>query len=102
MYSRVARAKFDTSKSEEVIKIAQEAIGKTQSLPGFRSVSYHYDRSSGWGISVSIWDTKEQADAAAEGIREIVEAFTAFRVKQQGAADVIDGPLPTFEVVAQG
>ncbi len=103
MYSRIARAKFDTTKSEDVIKVAKEAVGTTKRLSGFRSVTYHYDRASGWGFAVSMWDTKEQADAAAEKLRSVNEAFAPYRTnKQHQTADVVAGPLPSFEVVAQG
>lgn len=103
MYSRIARAKFDTTKSEDVIKVAKEAVGTAKRLSGFRSVAYHYDRESGWGFSVSIWDTKEQADAATEKLRSVAEAFAPYRTnKQQQTADTVEGPLPCFEVVAQG
>lgn len=102
MYSRIARAKFNTSKSEDVIRVAKEGVAATKKLAGFQSVTYHYDRASGWGFSVSVWDTKEHADAATQGLRSTAEAFAPFRTSQQQTADVVEGPLPTFEVVAQG
>lgn len=103
MDSRIARGKFRTDKSDYVIRVAKEGVAATKKLAGFQSVAYHYDRASGWGFSVSVWDTKEHADAATQGLRSAAEAFAPFRTSQeQQTADVVEGPLPIFEVVAQG
>ncbi len=102
MYSRIARARFRPETAEEVIKVAKDSIGTFQKLPGFQSVIYHYDRVSGWGFSISLWETKEQADAAMEGLRSVTEAFAPLRVSQQPTGDPLEGALPTFEVIAQG
>ncbi len=102
MYSRIARAKFRTDKSDDVIRVAKEGVAVTKKLAGFQSVSYHYDRESGWGFALSVWDTKEHADAAAEGLRSVVEAFGPYRVTSSPAGDTVEGPLPSFEVIAQG
>ncbi len=47
-------------------------------------------------------DTKEHADAAMEGMRGIVESFGPYRVNPSPAGDTVEGPLPSFEAVAQG
>lgn len=102
MYGRIARAKFQTDTSEEVIKVARESIPTFQRLPGFQSVTYLYDRTSGWGVSMSLWDTAEHADAAAAGTRSVVEQFAPFRANASDTPNVVEGALPTFEVIGQG
>jgi hypothetical protein len=54
MYSRIARGKFRTDKSDEVIRVAQESIATFQRQPGFQSVVFHYDWASGWGFATSL------------------------------------------------
>lgn len=102
MYSRIARAKFRTDKSDDVIRVAKEGVAAHKKLAGFQSVTYLYNRESGWGFSFGLWDTKEHADAAMEGMRGIVESFGPYRVNPGPAGDTVEGPLPSFEVVAQG
>lgn len=102
VYSRIARAKFDTTKSAEVVKVAQDSVATFQRLPGFQSVAFHYDRSSGWGIAVSLWDTKEHADAVPEGTKDVVAAFAIHRANRHQPTDTLEGALATFEVIAQG
>jgi len=59
-------------------------------------VVFHYDRASGWGFATSLWDTKEHADAAAEGTRSVVEQFAPFRVNPGSTVDPLEGPLPAL------
>ena len=102
MYSRIGRARFRTDKSDEVVRVARESVATFQRQPGFQSVVFHYDRASGWGVAVSVWDTKEHADAAPEGTRSVTEQFAPFRVIPGQTPDTVEGPLPSFEIVAQG
>ncbi len=102
MHSRIARAKFRTDKGDEVINVAEGSVATFQRQPGFRSVSFHYDRASGWGFSVSLWDTKEHAEAANEGTRGVTEQFGQYRVNPGPTGDAVEGTLPSFEVIAQG
>ena len=101
MYSRIGRAKFRTDESEAVIGIAQEGAAAFRSQPGFQSVTYLYDRSSGWGFAVSHWDTREHAEAASEATRDIAAKFQQYRSNPGEPPDTVEGMLPTFEVVAQ-
>ncbi|MFH0342003.1 MAG: hypothetical protein ACHBNF_07695, partial [Chromatiales bacterium] len=103
IHSRIGRGRFRTDKSDDVIRVAKESVATFQRQPGFQSVVFHYDRASGWGVAVSLWDTKEHAAAALEGTRSVTEQFAPFRVTPgQQTPDTIEGPLPTFEVIAQG
>jgi hypothetical protein len=105
MYARIARAKFRTDQGEEAIRVARETLDTARRLPGFRKVTYYYDRASGWGFAVSHWDTAAQADASVEGLRGLVDQFRPHydesALSAQGAFD-ITGPLPSFEIIAEG
>jgi len=46
------------------------------------------------GFAVSLWDTKEHADASVEGTRSVVEAFAVEDSKEKQTLDVVEGPLP--------
>ena len=104
MYARIGRARFRPEQSEEVIRVAQESLETFRRIDGFGGVTYLYDRTSGWGVAVQLWETQAAADAAPEKLRPVLDQFAPYFAEAAqstpGSFDVI-GPLPTFEVVAQ-
>jgi len=64
MFARVTTAYLSIDKTDEAIKIMQEGIipaAKTQT--GFHSFFGFSDRKTGKGITITLWDTEEDAIA---------------------------------------
>ena len=101
MYARVGRGRFRPEQSEAVIQIAQDSLATYRRASGFRGVTYLYDRGSGWGVAMSLWDTAADAAAVVEALRPTLEQFAAHYAEGAQTAPDVVGPLPIFEVIAQ-
>lgn len=105
MYAHIARARFQTEHSDDVIRVARESVDTFRALAGFVHVTHLYDRTSGWGFALSTWETEADADAAVVPLAEVTDRFAKYWAdnasSEPGFFDVI-GALPTFEVVAEG
>lgn len=105
MHSRIFWGKFRPEESDEVIRIAQESVPVFQKLPGFQRVTFLYDRGSGLGWVVSIFDTEEDAESCVDHLQEVISAFGAYDVEPSEGDTLTLGPdssFPMFEVVAEG
>ncbi len=75
MYMRVTRGHLAPSLTEEYVRVVGEStIPALQQMAGFRGVHAGADRESGALLSVSLWDTLEQA-MAVDVIRPQLEAL---------------------------
>jgi hypothetical protein len=93
MYLRIARGRFAPATYEEVGRLLQEAAAVMRQLPGCQSVHNGGDRSHGTGVSVSLWETQEQAQMSRESLGEVVPRLQALGVQ-------LEAP-EVYEVVAQ-
>ena len=86
MYVRVTRARFDSSKADEIQRLAQEQlIPAVRQRPGFRSYQGGLNREAGTLVAISMWDTREQA----EGLTSVRAPFEALGV-QFDASEVFE------------
>ena len=102
MYARLDRGRFRPECSEEVIQIAQESMEAYRRAQGFQGVTYLYDRTSGWGFALSQWETAADAEAVVVQLRPTVDAFARHRAKATADPPDVSGPLPIFEIIAEG
>ena len=67
MFARVTTAYVSINKTDEAIEIIQEnIIPAAKSQKGFRGFYGLSDRKTGKGITISLWDTEEDAIANEE------------------------------------
>ena len=97
MFARVTIMKVRVDKRDEVIKITQDSVipaAKTQK--GFRGLYSLGDSKTGRGITISLWDTEEDAVANEQSgyYQEQTAKFTSYFTE----APVREG----YEVLAQG
>ena len=94
MFMRVATGQFRPDQFEDLRRFAQERLATVLgALPGFRSYTAGFDRERGHFIGVSLWETEEQARAAAQAVAQVRAEFPASQR---------EGTLPPFyEVIAQ-
>jgi hypothetical protein len=105
MYSRVYWTMFRPEEGDQVVRVAQESIPVHQALPGFRRVTYLYDRESGLGMAIELFDTQEQAESAVDHLQTVIDAFGAYAAPQPEGSSPSLGPdttLPILEVIAEG
>jgi quinol monooxygenase YgiN len=62
-YMRVTRGRIDPARIDEVNTLAQEIAAAIRRLPGNQSWLAGIDRASGRALTVSTWDTAENARA---------------------------------------
>jgi hypothetical protein len=95
MWVRIAPVRFDLSLAETVIKMTNEVIIPLfQQQPGFVRYQAGLDRRQGTGVSLTFWETREQAQSLAE-------AFQAIGPQLQ-AATIEIGPAAVYEILVEG
>lgn len=105
MFSRVYWTMFRPEESDQVVRVARESIPIHQGLPGFRRITYLYDRESGLGMAVELFDTREQAESAPDHLRSVIDEFGKYAVQHpadSGPSLGADTTLPMLEVIAEG
>jgi hypothetical protein len=64
VYIRITPFSFDPSREQEVVRFTNDQlIPAFRRAPGFRHYYGATDRTSGRGSAVTLWDTREQAEA---------------------------------------
>jgi hypothetical protein len=95
MYVRIAPVRFDLSLAETVIKLTNEVIIPLfQSQPGFVRYQAGLDRKQGTGVSLTFWETREQAQALSDAFLSIAP--------QLQAATLEIGPAAVYEILVEG
>ena len=62
MYVRVTLLSLDPARYEEVRRFTDEhSLPRIRQLPGYHSYTSAGDRTTGHGLTISVWDTMEQA-----------------------------------------
>jgi hypothetical protein len=65
MYIRVTRGRFSSANTDEAVRVARDQFVPTlKQRPGFRGYYAGLDHDAGTLISISAWDTREQAREA--------------------------------------
>ena len=81
MYARLVRFSFGTGQPDKAQALADELVPLISSQPGCQRVAVFGDESDGeCGIFV-LWDTQDEADAAAEVVRPKLNEHLAGNVQ---------------------
>jgi heme-degrading monooxygenase HmoA len=92
-YVRVTVLSYDPAKQEAIERFANEQFDtKLRQLPGFRRWTSAGDR-AGHGVTISEWDTLEQAQAGALPALGLAQSLADLGVQQEA--------LYVYEVVTQ-
>jgi hypothetical protein len=95
MWVRIAPVRFDLSLAETVIKLTNEVIIPLfRSQPGFVRYQAGLDRKLGTGVSLTFWETREQAQSLSD-------AFHAIAPQLQAATLEI-GAAAIYEILVEG
>jgi quinol monooxygenase YgiN len=70
MYIRVVRGRGDPAKLDEMTPHVPDIISAVQRLPGCQHIHVGIDRDTGRTISVSIFDSREQAQYTSDSLGE--------------------------------
>ena len=84
MYARVTRSAIRPEKIDESLAwFAERVLPRAQSAPGFAGALELYDRETGAGLTVTLWESKEARDESeglAANIRSEGESDEGFEV----------------------
>jgi hypothetical protein len=94
MFLRVTRTRTDTARFDQVMSLSQEVIDAVKKQPGLKNVYMAGDASSGNGVIVTVWDTKQHAQFDRAVLGDIVS-------RAQGLGAQIEAP-EIYEISAQG
>lgn len=90
MYIRITPFSFDPVRVEAAATISRESVvPMIRALPGFHSYYGGLNRASGRGVSVTTWESEEQATNLREMMREGVAALQASGIVFE-AADIYE------------
>jgi hypothetical protein len=68
-YARVSVLSYDPARYDDLDRFANEQfIPKVRRLPGFRRYTAAGDRAGGKGLTISEWDTQEQAQGVIAAV----------------------------------
>jgi hypothetical protein len=95
MYVRVTPIRFDVSRQDAVTQVSQDVVLPLfRGLPGFKRYQGGIDAAQGTGVSLSFWETREQAQGLTEAVRPIAP--------QLQAAGIELGSPAIYEIVVEG
>jgi len=77
MYLRVTRGRVDPAKSEEAIRLVPAIMAAIQQLPGCRGAQSGVDRATGNSISISTFETLDQAQFSRDRLSEAIAPLLA-------------------------
>ena len=67
MFARVITAQAGDAGSEDVVRLAEQQLPGARQRPGFAGFYLLVDDSAGKVITISLWDSREDLEAVAEG-----------------------------------
>ena len=68
MYLRMTRGRFDSTKSDEAMRLMPDITAAIQQLPGCQGVQVGVDRTTGETLAVSTFDTMEHAQFSRDSL----------------------------------
>lgn len=84
MHARVTRTLTTPEKVDEAVAwFETSALPQAKSIPGFAGALELYDRETGAGLTITLWDSaeaREASESAAAGIRSEGESALDFEV----------------------
>ena len=97
MFARALRSRIKPDKLDELTKVVQgSVIPAAKSQKGFRGFYYFADRKTGKSMSISFWESEEDAIANEKSgyVKEQLDKVAPYRTEES----VREG----YDVVAQG
>ena len=97
MYARVTSAQIDQENIEEFKNIYEESVvPAAKKQKGFRGITLMFDLNTGDGLSISYWNSEEDAIATEKNLfyQEQVAKFIPFYIKhpiRDGYAVLVQG-----------
>lgn len=86
MHARVTHFKGDPAKVEESVRFITEAVvPSAKKNAGFKGGYWLADRTTGKGISFTLWETEEAMRSSDETAKGTVEKATAMGIQVTGA-----------------
>ncbi len=94
MYARVINSQLVSGKTDEVLSIWRDKVAPTiKQAKGFKGAYLVGDRGTSKGITITLWETKEDADAMNASLAQTLALFDGFFAAQPS--------LETYEVLLQ-
>ena len=94
MYARVISSQLLSGKTDDAVSIWQEKVaGVLKQAKGFRGAYLVGDRGTGKGLTITMWETKEDADAMNAALPQTLALFDGLFAAQPS--------LETYEVLLQ-
>ncbi len=81
MYIRVTRGRMDPARVDQHNQVLLEVAAVARGLPGYQSFMGGVDRASGQSITVSTWDTEENARWSRDVLGDLLPRLQALNVQ---------------------
>lgn len=88
MYARLALIMLGPGKGEDASRIAAQLSQTLKSQNGFKQVMFFADEDAGEYGSLSLWETKEDAQAASAALRPMVGELVRDVTSMEGESRV--------------
>ena len=94
MYARVFTSQLVSGKTEEAVSVWRDKVAPAaQQAKGFKGAYLVGDRATGKGLTITLWETKEDADAMNASLTQNLALFDGIFAAQPS--------LDTYEVLLQ-
>ena len=94
MYARVIKSNLVVGKTEDAISIWRDKVAPSiKQAKGFKGAYLVGDRGTGKGLTITLWETKEDADAMNAGLSQTLALFDGLFTEQPS--------LESYEVLLQ-
>ena len=94
MYARVISSQLLSGKTDDAVSIWREKVaGALKQAKGFKGAYLVGDRGTGKGLTITMWETKEDADAMNAALPQTLALFDGLFASQPS--------LETYEVLLQ-
>ena len=94
MYARVINSQLAVGKTEDAVSIWRDKVAPAiKQAKGFKGAYLMGDRGTGKGLTITLWETKEDADAMNASLSQTLALFDGLFAAQPS--------LETYEVLLQ-
>jgi heme-degrading monooxygenase HmoA len=94
MYARVIDSQLVSGKTEDAVSIWRDKVAETiKQAKGFKGAYLVGDRETGKGLTITLWESKEDADAMNAALPQTLALFDGLFAAQPS--------LETYEVLLQ-
>ena len=94
MYARVIKSNLVAGKTEDAVSLWRDKVAPTiKQAKGFKAAYLVGDRATGKGLTITLWETKEDADAMNASLPQTLALFDGLFAEQPS--------LESYEVLLQ-